>query len=118
MRAFALATILAFSSSALCAGTQEIKGIEVSGFKQTDRMSVIELVQSSKFKKVVLDCASFLHGLTLTSDQASEFFFLHESECEKLAEFIQEDSSEKITSCMLVDFEAGSLSYNKNQKCP
>lgn len=114
MRASILAMALLVSSTALCASTS----VEVQGYNETDRPSVIELVQSSKYKKIVLDCASFLHGLTFTSDQASEFFFLHESECEKLAEFILEDSAEKITSCMLVDFEEGSVSYNKNEKCP
>ncbi|GAB4017735.1 MAG: hypothetical protein Fur0010_18590 [Bdellovibrio sp.] len=114
MRASILAVALLASSKAFCASIS----VEVQGYKETDRLSVIELVQNSKFKKVVLDCSSFLHGLTFTSNQTSEFFFLHESECEKLAEFIIEDSAEKVTSCMLVDFEAGSVSYNKNEKCP
>ena len=115
----ALFAILALfsASSLLAAQVEQAHSVTVSGYKNTDREEVIELVQTSEYKKVVLDCASFLHGLELTTSQSSEFFFLHESECEKLAQFIQDDSAEKIKSCMIVDFEDGSVRYLKNQVC-
>lgn len=112
-------TLLAlfFTLAARATSYEVVNPIDVLGWSATDRDAVVELNQKSIYKKIVLDCDSFLHGLTLTSDQSSNFFMLHESECDKLWGYIQEDSNQRVSSCMLVDFDSGTLEYLRNQKC-
>jgi len=108
---------LIMSLNVQAASYEVVNPIDVNGWKATDRDAVVELIQNSVYKKVVLDCDSFLHGLTLTSDQSSNFFMLHESECDKLWKLVKEDADQQASSCMLVDFDTGTLEYLQNQKC-
>lgn len=64
-------------------------------------------------EQVVVDCASFLHGLTVVDQKKRDFLMLYESECISILEQVDDYSQVKETACLRVDFNGKAWSLEK-----
>jgi hypothetical protein len=62
--------------------------LEVIEVKATSRERVFEFVNDKVDTFVILDCASFIHNLTITDKDDSYIYYLSISECEKIYDYI------------------------------
>ncbi len=92
----------------------------VSGLHQhPQRDGVYFLEGRFKNQQVVIDCASFLHGITVIENSKRDFLMLYESECYGILESIDEYSQENEFACLRVNSSEKAWSLSKsNGDCP
>jgi hypothetical protein len=83
--------------------------IPVIGISNTDMGSMFNLETGVTPLKAVLDCQSFLHGLNLfQKNNQGEYikeieFYLYESECHKIYDYVKKQDDQNKTSCIVLD---------------
>jgi hypothetical protein len=79
----------------------------------TNRSFVYEIV-TSKFQKVILDCASFITGIVFYNRDIISFnFYLDAARCEDLHSFFQVSLTNKIPVCLEIETELPSLTLSR-----
>ncbi|MBT7608190.1 MAG: hypothetical protein HN576_00435 [Bacteriovoracaceae bacterium] len=95
--------------------------IPVVGISNTDMSAMYNLDTRLKPLKVVLDCQSFLHGVNLyqqnsNGDFVKEIeFYLYESECYEIYNFVKKRSDQNQSSCIVLDTDK--KSYELYDSC-
>ena len=64
--------------------------LEVLDIKVEDRSRVFEVVTDSPATLVVLDCASFIHNLSINKRKESFLYYLTVTECREIHNYINE----------------------------
>lgn len=103
---FIFLSLLSFSISSIFA-----QNYLVSKTEATQRDGVFTLKAAPT--NIILDCDSFLFGITAVIKKEKKFFHLYEQECYELYDLIQENSEKEIKTCLKLNFESKHWSYSK-----
>jgi hypothetical protein len=118
MKSFTIAISLLISTQIFALSKMPIP---VVGISKTDMSAMFNLDTGLTPLKAVLDCQSFLHGLNLfQQDSNGDFvkaveFFLYESECHEIYNFVKNRSDQNKDSCIVLDTE--NKSYELYSSC-
>jgi hypothetical protein len=75
------------------------------------------IIKNKSFKKIVLDCQSFINGVNfLSHDDQKEIFMLDYGQCEDIHTQIYQAKKETGKACLMLEFEMGIYKVT-NQAC-
>lgn len=73
----------------------------VKSLKPTELEAMFELVGTKSYDKVVLDCQSFIHGVSFYKNtHLIKHFYLEVEECSDLYGLLRDRSEQEIMSCL------------------
>lgn len=82
-----------------------------------DRMFEIK-TRETKFEKVVLDCQSFIQGMTFyEKGQSNRFFYIDSYQCESLHEYLQAAKENQVPVCLELDGKALDVTEIDSAEC-
>ncbi len=91
----------------------------ITGFEPHPDRQGLAYLQNSQNKSILIDCASFLFGITIEDDEGKDWLYLYEDECFYIAENIYNSVQDDRNSCLLVDFEEKRWHLEEaNGECP
>lgn len=77
--------------------------LKVNSMKKVPGMDASFVLGTNLLEKVVLDCQSFIHGLTIGEKENQTLFMLEEDECSGLYHRIQTSLSKKHNHCLDIE---------------
>ncbi|MBP9681968.1 MAG: hypothetical protein KBD76_11225 [Bacteriovorax sp.] len=84
---------------------------------ETDRDYVFE-VQTSKFQKVILDCASFINEIVFYEEKKALFrFYLEGDDCQRMYDILADALEKKYTACFEIESDVNTLNVTLNENC-
>ncbi len=114
MKTQILSFLLLFSFTV---GATENVRTSVTSLAETNRDFVYEL-KTPIFKKVILDCASFITGLTFYEDKKILYnFYLDDENCQRMYDFITDTLKDQEVPCFEIDGTTGGLNVYVNPEC-
>lgn len=107
---------LFFLSTVAIAG--EINKMPMVDYLQTDMDYVFE-IKTTKFDKVILDCQSFITGISFSNEGVMKHnIYLDMFECEDMVNFFNESKRDSLPVCIGVDEEYNELYISREtDKC-
>ena len=88
----------------------------ITGIQKTDRDFVYE-VKTVVFQKVILDCASFITGLTFYENNKVLYnYYLDDENCQYAFDFINNALKESSVPCFTIDEQSG-LNVSIDSEC-
>ena len=98
---------------ALSFSVQAYESFAVSGLHQHPQRQGVYYLEGPFKEQVVVDCASFLHGLTVIDQRDRRFLMLYESECYSILETVSDYSQVGEVACLEIDFSGKAWSLSK-----
>lgn len=77
--------------------------VRVKEYKNVQGMDASFILKTTLTEKVVLDCQSFIHGLTIGENDNAVLFMLEEDECSGLFGRIKNSLSKKHEHCLDIE---------------
>ncbi|MBY0413130.1 MAG: hypothetical protein K2Q18_03145 [Bdellovibrionales bacterium] len=105
---------LSFSLQTVFAG--EVVKMPMQDFTPTDGMDYIFNIKTTKFEKVVLDCQSFITGMSFSSGGVEKSnIYLDMFMCEEMVSYLSESQRENLPVCIGLDSENQELYITREE---
>lgn len=93
----------------------EIVRTPMLDFTPTKEMDYIYEIKTTKFDKVMLDCQSFITGMTFTSGESKSNVYIDAYMCEEMISYLQESKDNNLPVCLGLDSEYQELYLTRDE---
>jgi hypothetical protein len=89
----------------------------VTNVLETDRDYVFEIA-TPQFKKVILDCASFINEIVFYDEKKVLYrFYLEGEDCQRMYDILTNALTNKFTACFEIESDVNTLNVSMNENC-
>ena len=95
------------------ASAGELQKMPMQDLIETDMIYVFE-IKTTKFDKVILDCQSFITGMSFSNDGVEKSnVYLDMFQCDELVTFLQDSKRDNLPVCIGLDAEYNELNISR-----
>lgn len=103
--------------SAFTIKAETYQKMPVLGLVPVENMYASFEIQTSKYEKVILDCQSFVNGMTFYNDKkiVHEIKMINYEDCSNVYDFISQSNQDKKPVCMEIGLKDSTLNLSNDE---